>query len=142
MQDIIIYTHKAGRAYMGPHFFILSKGKNSGRPSYTPNVNSFVVQFEDWSRFHEIFWFAYSLWKRHFWRTYQVGSVILFLRLFEFKKEFRKQVDRLQTVTKPYGAQLKTLVSLEKKEQACRKQLDAISDARSIVLSDYHNKIR
>jgi len=46
MQNFQIKTRQPGRTYHKPHFFILNKGLNSGKPFTAPVRNSFVVSTE------------------------------------------------------------------------------------------------
>jgi len=88
MLNFIIKTHKNGIIYNKPHLFILNKGMNSGKPQKEPFTNSFVILFQNEEDCENVFWIAYSLWKSKFWHQHLVGSVISFLRLNDFKKEF------------------------------------------------------
>ena len=85
MDTIFIKTHQPGAHYAKPHFFVLSKGLNSGKPSTEPFTNSFVLVFQTEAQKEDIFWIAMSLWKSKFWMPFLRGSVIPFLSLYEFK---------------------------------------------------------
>lgn len=43
MSTFELKTHQVGRTYSNPHFFILNKGLNSGKPLTNPCPNCFVV---------------------------------------------------------------------------------------------------
>ena len=43
MSTFEIKTHQIGRTYSNPHFFILNKGLNSGKPLTLPCPNCFVI---------------------------------------------------------------------------------------------------
>jgi hypothetical protein len=88
MLNFIIKTHRVGTIYTKPHLFILNKGMNSGKPQKEPFTNSFVVLFQNEDECESLFFIAYSLWKTKFWHQFLCGSVIPFLRLPDFKKEF------------------------------------------------------
>ena len=85
MDTIFIKTHQPGAHYAKPHFFVLSKGLNSGKPSNEAFTNSFVLIFQTEAQKEDIFWIAMSLWKSKFWMPFLRGSVIPFLSLYEFK---------------------------------------------------------
>ena len=78
MDTIFIKTHQLGEKYDKPHFFVLSKGLNSGKPQNEPFTNSFVLVFQTEAQKEDIFWIAMSLWKSKFWVPYLRGSVIPF----------------------------------------------------------------
>jgi len=91
MLNFIIKTHRKDTVYTKPHLFILNKGMNSGKPQKTPFTNSFVIIFQNEEDCESLFFIAYSLWQTKFWHQHLVGSVISFLRLPDFKKQFNPQ---------------------------------------------------
>ena len=91
MLNFIIKTHRKDTVYTKPHLFVLNKGMNSGKPQKTPFTNSFVIIFQNEEDCESLFFIAYSLWQTKFWHQYLVGSVISFLRLPDFKKQFNPQ---------------------------------------------------
>ena len=95
MANMVIKAHRKDRLYGNPHFFVLNKGYNSGKPQKTPFVNSFVLIFDDEQECENHFHVADSLWRAKFWKGYLTGSPILFLRLDSFKREFPVQADSI-----------------------------------------------
>ncbi len=98
MQNFIIKTHRVGTIYSKPHLFVLNKGMNSGKPQKEPFTNSFVIIFQNVEDCENIFFIAYSLWQTKFWHQFLVGSVISFLRLQDFKKQFNPQASLLTKI--------------------------------------------
>ena len=90
--NFIIKTHTKDTQYNKPCLFLLNKGLNSGKPQKEPFTNSFVIIFENQDDVDNVFIISYSLWKTKFWHQFLIGSVIPFLRLQEFKKEFNQKV--------------------------------------------------
>lgn len=140
MRNITIITHKTGRAYLGPHLFILCKGRNSGKPLREACANCFVVQFPDWSDFDAYYYLAYSLWKAKFWHYYLVGSVILFIRLFEFKKAFADKAEALSREQAKHTKNIQALRLLEHREADFLKKLRLISEMRRVILFNFTNQ--
>ncbi len=139
MQKLTIKCHKPGMLYMGEHMFILNKGRNSGKPLAEPCANCWVIHFPNSQEKENHYWLAYSLWQTRFWHYYQVGSVIPFLRLFEFKKEF---VLKAQSLQEDYELHLKNILALQllqKKEIQFCKNLEMVRDMRAIILNRYIN---
>ena len=62
-----------------PHFFILNKGNNSGKPLLAPCPNCFVIQCENESEKEQIYWLSYSLWQSKAFYPLLRGSVIPFV---------------------------------------------------------------
>jgi hypothetical protein len=137
MQNFIIKTHTANAMYLGEHFFILCKGKNSGKPLLHPCANCWVLQFANSQERENYYWLAYTLWQSRFWHYFLVGSVIPFLRLFEFKKEFLNKTELLQADYEQHLRNVLALQMLQKKEQQFRKNLSLIQDMKRVVLQRY-----
>lgn len=95
MTNFIIKTHKPGTEYNQPHFFILNKGMNSGKPQKKSFTNSFVIIFKNQAEVENYFWIAFALWKVKFWHQHLIGSVIPFLCLSNFKKQFNAKATQL-----------------------------------------------
>ncbi len=137
MQKFTIKTHKTDRMYLSEHFYILCKGKNSGKPLMQPCANCWVLQFTNKQEFENYYWMAYTLWQCKFWHYFLVGSVIPFLRLVEFKKEFLPKTEILQA---DYEQHLKNVIALrmlQEKEQQVKKKLFLIEDMKKLILQRY-----
>lgn len=88
MVNMIIKEHKKDRIYANPHFFVLNKGNNSGKPQKSWFANSFVLIFENDEDCENHFHIADSLWKHKFWHKYLLGKSILYLKLQYFQYDF------------------------------------------------------
>lgn len=140
MQNYIIKSHKVGTSYNKPHFFILNKGMNSGKPQNEPFTNSFVTIFDNEKDCENIFWVAYSLWKSKFWHQHLVGSVISFLRLPDFKKEFFSKSAQLMEEYEAHIKHVEALKLLAQKEKQFHENLILINDLRRVISHRYVNK--
>ena len=89
-----VITYQSPRAITQPHFFILSKGKNAGKPLKESCPNCFLITVKNEEESENLYWIAYTLWKSNFWHQYQIGSVIPFIRIGTFKSGFRDEVLR------------------------------------------------
>ena len=88
---------------------------NSGKPQKEPFTNSFVVIFQNEEDCESIYFVAYSLWKTKFWHPYLVGSVIPFLRLPNFSKEFNLKASLMIQEHEENQKNIAALKLLEKK---------------------------
>ena len=140
MQNYIIKSHKVGTSYNKPHFFILNKGKNSGKPQNEAFTNSFVIIFDNEKDCENIFWVAYSLWKSKFWHQHLVGSVISFLRLPDFKKEFFSKSVQLMEEYEAHIKHVETLKLLAQKEKQFHENINLINDMRRVIVHRYSNR--
>ena len=140
MPNFFIKTHRKDTAYSKPHLFILNKGMNSGKPQNTPFTNSFVVIFEKEEDCESLFFVAYSLWQTKFWHQFLIGSVIPFLRLPDFKKEFNPQASLMMVEHEQHLKNVAALKLLEKKEKQYKEDMMLINDLRRAILYRYHRK--
>lgn len=79
-----IKTHKIGNRYEQPHFFILNKGRNAGKPSPDWISNSFVFLADDEEERWHFYYLCQALWQGKYFHQILIGSVIEFIRLDEF----------------------------------------------------------
>ena len=79
MSTFEIRTHQPGRSYSGPHFFILCKGLNSGRPMPEPCPNCFVVTTSSDDLRESLFYLCLALKAGKYFSYYLKGSVIPFI---------------------------------------------------------------
>lgn len=135
--NFIIKTHTKDTQYNKPCLFLLNKGLNSGKPQKEPFTNSFVIIFENQDDIDNVFFISYSLWKTKFWHQFLIGSVIPFLRLQEFKKEFNQKVNALMQEHEKHKKSVAALKLLEEKENQFLKNLNLISDLRKAIIYQY-----
>ena len=140
MLKFIIKTHKKDTIYTKPHLFLLNKGMNSGKPQKEPFTNCFVVLFQNEEDCESLFFIAYSLWKTKFWHQFLCGSVIPFLRLPDFKKEFNPQSRLMMVEHEQHQKNVAALKLLEKKEKQYKEDMMLINDLRRAILYRYHRK--
>ena len=140
MSNFIIKTHRKDTSYSKPHLFILNKGMNSGKPQKEQFTNSFVVIFEKEEDCESLFFVAYSLWQTKFWHPFLIGSVIPFLRLPDFKKEFNPQASLMLLEHEQHLKNVAALKLLEKKEKQYKEDMMLINDIRKAILYRYCRK--
>ena len=140
MLSFIIKTHRKDTVYSKPHLFILNKGINSGKPQKEQFTNSFVVIFEKEEDCESLFFVAYSLWQTKFWHQFLIGSVIPFLRLPDFKKEFNPKASLMMVEHEQHLKNVETLKLLEKKEKQYKEDILLINDLRRAILYRYCRK--
>jgi len=137
MQNFIIKTHQKGTIYSKPHLFLLNKGMNSGKPQKEPFTNSFVVIFDLEQDCENLYFVAYSLWQTKFWHQHLVGSVIPFLRIHDFKKEFFVRSKAMMEEHEIHVKHIAALKLLELKEKQFHENIILINDMRRVILYRY-----
>jgi len=81
MSTFELKTHQIGRTYSNPHFFILNKGLNSGKPLINPCPNCFTVIAETEKEKTMLFHLSMMLQIGDFYAYYLKGSVIPFISI-------------------------------------------------------------
>jgi hypothetical protein len=137
MQNFIIKTHQKGTIYSKPHLFLLNKGMNSGKPHKEPFTNSFVVIFDLEQDCENLYFVAFSLWQTKFWHQHLVGSVIPFLRIHDFKKEFFVRSKAMMEEHEAHVKHIAALKILEQKEKQFHENINLINDMRRVILYRY-----
>ena len=140
MLNFIIKTHQKDTVYKGNQIFILNKGMNSGKPQKQPFTNSFVIMFPDEKDAETVYWLAYSLWMSNFWHPFLIGSVIPFLRIADFKKDFDSKVNEMMQDYELHLKQVQALRLLLEKEDQLKQKSFLINEMRRAILSRYCSK--
>lgn len=140
MPNFIIKTHQKDTLYKGSQIFILNKGLNSGKPQKEPFTNSFVIHFPNPEDAETVYWLAYSLWKAKFWHRSLCGSVIPFLRVRDFKKDFSTKVNEMLEEHELHKKQVQALRLLEQKEDQLHQNIVLINEMRRVILHRYCKK--
>ena len=137
MLNFIIKTHQKDTVYKGNQIFILNKGMNSGKPQKEPFTNSFVIMFPDEKDAETVYWLAYSLWMSNFWHPFLIGSVIPFLRIQDFKKDFDSKVNEMMQDYELHLKQVQALRLLLEKEDQLKQKSFLINEMRRAILSRF-----
>ncbi|MBL7885891.1 MAG: hypothetical protein JNJ52_04030 [Flavobacterium sp.] len=137
MTNFIIKTHKKDTLYAKSHIFILNKGMNSGKPLKEACANCFVLIFENQEDAENFYFIAYSMWQAKFWHVHLCGSVIPFLRLHDFRKEFFLKSKQLMEEHETHLKNVEALKLLEQKEQQFQQNISLINDLRRVILHRY-----
>ena len=140
MPNPIIKTHRKETVGQENHIYILNKGLNSGKPQKTPFTNSFVIVFSSKEEAEAIYWLIYSLWKANFWHQYLCGSVIPFLRIHEFKKNFIPKLTNMLLNMEHHQNEVEALRIIEIKEKQFKESLVLMEQMRRTILAHYFQK--
>ncbi len=116
-----------------PHFFILNKGLNSGKPLEYPCPNCFVITTKNDEEKEFLYWLCWGLWQSKKFHHLHTGSVIPFVRLFEFKAFIKEQAATAFAEKKQYNKNVKALQQLEQLEKNYKQNLLLIMDAKRAI---------
>jgi large-conductance mechanosensitive channel len=96
--------------------------------------------FPDEKDAETVYWLAYSLWKSNFWHQFLIGSVIPFLLIKDFKKEFDSKVNAMMQEHELQQKQVQALRLLEQKEDQLHQNIVLINEIRRAILYSYCKK--
>lgn len=132
MQNFEIKTHQPGRTYRKPHFFILNKGLNSGKPLEKPCPNCFVITAQSKESRESLFFLCLSLKIGKYFGYYLKGSVIPFICISDAKSVIKIALQNNQK------GQLEQKIEKLKKitafEENLKLQLKIISNLKIALL--------
>lgn len=128
-----IKTYK-GKHICQPHFFILNKGNNSGKPLTGACANCFacLCNSEDEKRFY--YWLCYALWQTGQFEPYLVGSVINFIHIRNVKKIINESNAKVSVNLKEYHTALDLLIEINRREKLIESQVKIIKQAKRVLL--------
>jgi hypothetical protein len=127
-----IKTHKIGRTYNTPHFYILNKGLNSGRPMNKPCPNCFVVTIHTIEQRELLYYLCLSLQIGRYFSYYLKGSVIPFITIDDARKTLNKAL--LNYNKDQWQLKVEKLKKITSYEENLKLQLKTISDLKMAIL--------
>ena len=118
-------------------FFILNKGKNSGKPLSEPCPNCFVLTAkseEDKQFFYSL---CFGLWKAKSFEYFLKGSVIPFITIGDCKQAINNGLEQAKTDLKGFNRSVKALEILDQQEKKYKETLLLINDAKRAIFYRY-----
>ncbi|HBB00097.1 MAG: hypothetical protein A2W86_00595 [Bacteroidetes bacterium GWD2_45_23] len=120
-----------------PHFYILNKGNNSGKPLVSPCPNCFVIQFSNNEDKEQVYWLLYSLWQSKAFYPFLRGSVIPFIVIRDVKECLSDGLEKVEANPIQFEKAVVALRSLEDMENKFRKNLKLVQDAKRMLFYKY-----
>jgi hypothetical protein len=127
-----IKTHRIGKTYNTPHFFILNKGLNSGKPMDQPCPNCFVVTTQSSEEREQLFYLCLSLKTGQYFSYYLKGSVIPFICISDAKKVINEALQNNQE--QQWQIKVEKLKKINAFEENLKQQLSAIKQLKIALL--------
>ncbi len=137
MCTFILKSYSQKSEIKKPHFFILNKGNNTGKPLVTPCPNCFVVQCKSEAAKERIYWLSYSLWQSKAFYPFLRGSVIPFVVLRDVNNCLLDGLDKVEKNPAQFEKAVAVLRSLEVLEQQYKQNLLLISNIRRMLFYKY-----
>jgi hypothetical protein len=132
MSTFQIKTHHIGRTYSTPHFFILNKGLNSGKPLTNPCPNCFVINTTTKAKRESLFYLCLSLKIRQYFAYYLKGSVIPFIGISDVKKVINRALQNYEA--QQWQMKVEKIKKITAFEENLQQQLLTISKLKIALL--------
>jgi hypothetical protein len=120
-------THQVRRTYLKPHFFILNKGLNSGKPLSNPCPNCFVVTAETEEVKNTLFHLSMMLQIGGFYAFYLKGSVIPFITVDDCRNTLIKGLKSTNKSGYEFQKHIKAVKVICKKEKDLQNVIDKMA---------------
>jgi len=127
MSTFELKTHRTGKTYSNPHFFILNKGLNSGKPLLNPCPNCFVVQTSTEKEKNTLFYLSMMLQIGGFYAYYLKGSVIPFISIDDCRKTLKSSLKSNCNVDDMMQKHIKAVEVISKKEKELQNVIEKMS---------------
>ena len=135
-----IKTHKQGASYKQPHFFILNKGLNSGKPFNHYVCNSFVFLADDENEKEFFYFLLLGLWELRLFRPYLKGSFIEFVRLGDVVDVIEETLNSIDTGERSFMDIKPALAQIEASQSNLQMQLNYLMQLRKALFYKYLKK--
>lgn len=129
-----IKTHKLKNTYQNPHFFILNKGNNSGKPMEAPCPNCFVCLCKDEAEKQKLYWLFYGLWQGMYFHPFLTGSVIPFIRLEDLKLVVKTALIKIELQPQQFNKNISMVQLLDEKGKVVQEQIKLIKQAKKALM--------
>jgi hypothetical protein len=132
-----IKTHKLGATYRCPHFFILNKGKNSGKPAGTCWTNCFVFLADNDEEREFYFFLFLGLWELGFFKPHLIGSVVEYIHLGDLCDIAEEALNNVNSGERSFMEINSTLQQIERHKAKLQEQVGYLMQLRKALFSKY-----
>lgn len=132
-----IKTHKSGKIYHQPHFFILNKGLNSGKPFKNYICNSFVFLADNKEENEFYYFLLLGLWELRFFRKHLIGSVIEYIRLGDLIDVIEETLHSVNTGNRSFADVQNSLAQIDALQNNLQLQLTYLMQLRKSLFYKY-----
>jgi hypothetical protein len=142
MQTFTVKSASAKEESRKPHFFVLNKGLNSGKPlsGYCPN--SFRIEADNEEFKEVLYWVSFALWRAKAFHPHLIGSVIPFIRIGDYKQLICEKLEVVRTSPAEFAETVKQLRLIELKEKQFMQNLQLIRELKQAYIYRYFNNHR
>jgi len=127
-------TYRKGQEYAQNHFFILSRGLNSGKPMKEPCPNCFACIATSPEDAEKLYWTLFALWQGRKFHEVLVGSVIPFIRKRELQNLIQQGLQTSEMHPEKFQKTLVSLRQLQQQESNYQKMQKSIKELKLIMV--------
>ncbi|WP_289044101.1 hypothetical protein [uncultured Olleya sp.] len=142
MSTFKLKTHRAGKTYSNPHFFILNKGLNSGKPLLKSCANCFVVTTTTEEVKHTLFHLSMMLQIGGFYAYYLKGSVIPFISIDDCRNTLKNSFTSLINNEFQLQKHINIVSVISKKEAELQKVISKMADLKVSYIQSLFSKMQ
>jgi hypothetical protein len=124
----------------GYKFYVLNRGYNSGRPSYGPNPNCFVIITNTDQERIELYWACKALYLNGVFKRLLVGSVIELIRIKDFTQALTAAHQKLHASKKPLLDAVRKVEAIQAYRQHQEETAKKVVALQSSMLADIYIK--
>ncbi len=139
MQTFTVKSASANSEFKNPHFWILCKGLNSGKPLCMPCPNSFVVEANTEELKESLYWISFALWRGKAFHPYLIGSVIPFIRIGDYMQLVSEKLEVVNESPNEFAETIKNLRFIELKEKQFYQNLQLFRELKMAYVHEYFN---
>lgn len=123
-----------------PHtaLYILSRGKNAGKPLHEPCPNCFILYVRNQEELETYYWTFYAFWKHGFFHPHLCGSVIEMLRLCDLKTLMRNFIQPAFEKSCHSPEMVAKIKATWELEQKISQQAKALEELRHSLVRRYY----
>ena len=137
MCTFILKSYNLNVEISKPHFFILNKGNNSGKPLISPCPNCFSIQFNRNQDKEQVFWLLFCLWQSNAFYPFLRGSVIPFVVLRDIKACINDNLNRAANKPGQFQKMVESFQAINKVEIQLKQNLKAIEKAKRMLMFQF-----
>jgi hypothetical protein len=137
MSNFEVKTHQPGRTYTKPHFFILNKGLNSGKPMKEPCPNCFVITAATEDQIQTLFYMCLSLKIGRYFEYYLKGSVIPFITINDCFKVLKIAYFNHSKNAGELQKHIQIITKIQEREENLKQNLEKIKKLKVAFIHSY-----
>ncbi|WP_408068636.1 DUF6943 family protein [Wenyingzhuangia sp. 2_MG-2023] len=130
MLNFEIKTYQKGQNYREPHFFILNKGLNSGKPLLRSCCNCFVIMTRTENDKNKLFSLSMMLQIGGYFKYHLRGSVIPFINIKDCSNTLKKGI----TATLEVDKHIQIVEVLQKEQTRLSENLEKIKQMKKAYI--------